>query len=93
VYCDVLNALKLQRGHSVLNIGCGVGFFSFVASTLIGYEGKFIGVDHNKKTVHYAFTRFQNFVQRSTAFDMIEPCEPIYLVGDILKVIEIVLLN
>lgn len=86
IYCDVLNSLKLKKAHSVLNISSGVGYFALVASSLIGYQGKFIGIEHCPKIAHYASTRHQNFVHRSTTFDMQEFCEPIFLTGDILKV-------
>jgi len=85
VFSEVLGALRLRKGDSVLNISSGVGFFGLVASHLIGYQGKFIGIDHSSKSVHYAATRHQNFVHRSTTFDMQEFSEPIYLTGDITK--------
>ena len=59
LYCEVLNSFRLKRGHSVLNIGSGVGFFGLIASSLIGYDGKFIGIEHSPKTTHYAATRHQ----------------------------------
>lgn len=57
VYLEVLNGLNLKKGDSVLNIASGVGFFGLVASLLVGYEGKLIGIEHCSKTVHYAATR------------------------------------
>lgn len=82
---DVLNELKLRSADSILHIGSGIGFFGIVASFLIGYQGKYIGIEHNRKAVHFAATRHQNFVTHGPTFDMKECCEPIYLIGDITK--------
>jgi len=53
----VLTLAGLQRGMRVLDIGCGVGDVSFLASKLVGPEGMVIGVDQSPEAVALASRR------------------------------------
>ena len=36
---------ELQLGEQVVDVGCGAGFDSFIASQLVGHRGRVVGVD------------------------------------------------
>lgn len=42
---EIINALKLKKGHKVMEIGVGGGFYAEVFSKLVGVTGKYIGID------------------------------------------------
>ncbi len=47
-YCGVGNPFSLgpvTKGETVLDIGCGAGVDAFVAATMVGPEGRVIGID------------------------------------------------
>lgn len=56
-FCSVGNPFTLgpiDKGSSVLDIGCGGGFDLYVASKLVGPAGKVVGVDLTSEMVHRA---------------------------------------
>jgi 2-polyprenyl-3-methyl-5-hydroxy-6-metoxy-1,4-benzoquinol methylase len=53
----VLTLAGLQRGMRVLDIGCGAGDVSFLASKFVGPEGMVIGVDKSPEAVALASRR------------------------------------
>jgi ubiquinone/menaquinone biosynthesis C-methylase UbiE len=53
----VLALAGLQRGMQVLDIGCGAGDVSFLASKFVGPEGMVIGVDKSPEAIALASRR------------------------------------
>ena len=56
-FCGVGNPFSLgpvNAGESLLDIGCGAGFDLFVASRLVGPEGKIFGIDLTPEMVEKA---------------------------------------
>jgi predicted methyltransferase len=48
---EVFDALAVQTGHRVADIGCGFGYFSFRLAARVGVEGKVYAVDIDPKAV------------------------------------------
>lgn len=56
-FCGVGNPFaidRVEKGSTVLDIGCGAGFDLLVASQLVGPNGKVVGVDLTKEMVDTA---------------------------------------
>ena len=56
-FCGVGNPFAIERieaGMTVLDIGCGAGFDLFVASRLVGTQGKVFGVDLSREMLDSA---------------------------------------
>jgi arsenite methyltransferase len=45
---------EMKKGDTVLDIGCGAGLDLYIASTIVGSEGKVIGIDYSDKMVEKA---------------------------------------
>ena len=43
-----LEALHLEAGESVLDVGCGTGLLAYEMATLVGAGGRVVGVDGSK---------------------------------------------
>ncbi len=54
MYAHILEALDIQRGQSILNLGSGSGYLSCLMSTLCGIRGFSIGVERNQEVVKWA---------------------------------------
>jgi ubiquinone/menaquinone biosynthesis C-methylase UbiE len=50
---DSLAKLSISSGMRVADIGCGTGFVSFIMSSLVGKDGKVVGLDANPKALRY----------------------------------------
>jgi demethylmenaquinone methyltransferase/2-methoxy-6-polyprenyl-1,4-benzoquinol methylase len=49
----VLQAAGLEAGQSVLEVGCGPGFFTIPASEIVGEEGSVVAIDVNPLAVEH----------------------------------------
>lgn len=54
---EVLRAAGIRQGMRVLDVGCGAGDVSFLAATLVGWEGSVVGVDRSPEAVALAKRR------------------------------------
>ncbi|MBA7550648.1 hypothetical protein ES705_43169 [subsurface metagenome] len=50
---EMLNYLNIKDGEAVADIGCGLGFFSFKFSQLVGKNGKVYATETNKEVLEY----------------------------------------
>ena len=50
---DSLAKLNISRGMRVADIGCGTGFVTFMMSSLVGNNGKAVGLDANPSAIQY----------------------------------------
>jgi ubiquinone/menaquinone biosynthesis C-methylase UbiE len=59
----------VKPGMNVLDIGCGMGFFSLALAQLVGKQGRVHSVDIQPRMLHYTRVR----AQRACLADIIEP--------------------
>lgn len=64
----VLDALALQPGESVLDIGCGFGSTSIDAARAVGEHGRVVGVDVSPAMVQRAEERVRELGLRNVSF-------------------------
>jgi demethylmenaquinone methyltransferase/2-methoxy-6-polyprenyl-1,4-benzoquinol methylase len=55
----VLAAAGLQPGQSVLEVGCGPGFFTLPAASIVGNEGSVLALDINPVAVEHVRRKLQ----------------------------------
>ncbi len=48
---DILQALELEEGMTFADIGCGDGYFTFLAAKIVGETGKVYAVDIDPKSI------------------------------------------
>jgi SAM-dependent methyltransferase len=61
-FCGVGNPFSLgplRPGESVLDVGCGAGFDSLVAASLVGPNGSVVGIDLTEAMIHRAQVNLQ----------------------------------
>jgi SAM-dependent methyltransferase len=58
----------IKKGDTVLDLGCGGGFDSFIASPLVGENGKVIGVDFTPEMIEKAILNAKNGNYRNVEF-------------------------
>ena len=61
MYAASLEALQIQRGHAVLNVGSGSGYLSTLAAFLVGPAGRVDGTEVCENIVEYAQNSFRQF--------------------------------
>lgn len=61
-----LTFAHLQRGETVIDLGCGSGIDCFLASGTVGAEGKVIGIDMVPEMIHYARRNAQRRIEDRT---------------------------
>jgi len=70
---QILDALRVQQGQIVADIGAGGGYFSLRFAEQVGGEGEVLAVDTN--------TEFLEFIRRSAAAKGLENVEPVHVSG------------
>ncbi|XP_078456819.1 uncharacterized protein LOC144722432 isoform X2 [Lampetra planeri] len=85
IYSEVMEALKLRRGLSFLNLGSGTGYLSTMVGLMLGPFGVNHGVELHGDVVEYAREKLDAFIKTSDAFDRFELCEPRFVVGNCLE--------
>lgn len=83
VYSEVLEHLKLESGHSFLNIGSGTGYLSTLAGLLLGPYGTNHGVEVHTDVVEYACKKLEQFKKTCNGVDIFEFSEPVFIVGNV----------
>ncbi|XP_010884143.1 protein-L-isoaspartate O-methyltransferase domain-containing protein 1 [Esox lucius] len=86
IYSEVMEALKLQKGLSFLNLGSGTGYLSTMVGLIIGPFGVNHGVELHTDVVEYAKEKLDDFIKNSDSFDKFEFCEPVFVVGNCLEI-------
>ncbi|MEM4944243.1 MAG: precorrin-6Y C5,15-methyltransferase (decarboxylating) subunit CbiT [Saccharolobus sp.] len=56
-----LSKLRLKRGETVLDIGCGTGSVTIEASLIVGDKGKVYGIDKNEKAINLTRKNAEKF--------------------------------
>ncbi|MEM3971978.1 MAG: precorrin-6Y C5,15-methyltransferase (decarboxylating) subunit CbiT [Saccharolobus sp.] len=56
-----LSKLRLKRGETVLDIGCGTGSVTIEASLIVGDRGKVYGIDKNEKAINLTRKNAEKF--------------------------------
>ena len=56
-----LSKLRLKRGETVLDIGCGTGSVTLEASLIVGDKGKVYGIDKNEKAINLTRKNAEKF--------------------------------
>src|ERR1700688_1876335 len=54
---DVLRALDLQPGNTVVDLGSGAGYFALKLSPAVGQQGRVLAVDLRKLSLFFLWTR------------------------------------
>lgn len=54
---QILSSLGLKRGDTVLDIGCGPGFYAAGASRVVGPEGRVYAYDINPYSIRYVIDK------------------------------------
>ena len=70
-YCGVGNPFSLgpiNRGETVLDIGCGAGADTFVAAKMVGGEGRVIGIDMTPEMLARARKNLQEISLQNVSF-------------------------
>lgn len=47
----ILNRVGLKQGNTLVDVGCGEGFFAIPAARIVGIEGKVYGLDVNSAAI------------------------------------------
>jgi len=71
----LLQQAGLEAGMRVLDVGCGGGDVAFLAATLVGSNGKVVGVDRAATAVTWATTRAQLLGLPNVTFLQGDPAE------------------
>lgn len=61
---QVLKNIGLTTGVTMLDLGCGTGFFTFPASELIGNQGRVYAVDISAELLEEAQKRWEQFLNQ-----------------------------
>lgn len=72
-YCGVGNPFSLgpvERGESVLDIGCGTGVDTLVAATKVGADGRAVGIDMTWEMLAQARASLRNSFLENVAFQL-----------------------
>ncbi len=69
---DMFLRAGLAEGMRVLDLGCGVGDVSFIASHIVGPAGAVLGVDRSAASVEIARARAEGLAIRNVAFEVAE---------------------
>lgn len=48
----ILTAIDLQKGQTVLDVGCGEGYFSLAASNIVGEHGRVFAIDVDSASIN-----------------------------------------
>jgi len=68
---DLMRDLALFPGDRVLDLGCGTGYWTFLAASRIGIHGSILGVDVDPQSIEIARNRCEEDVlKRIIAFDV-----------------------
>ncbi len=57
---QILQEMKIQKGDTLIDFGCGIGYFSIPALDFVGEEGKVIAIDISKKMLRELAKRVKN---------------------------------
>ncbi len=82
IYTRALEALKLGKGMSFLNIGSGTGYFSTMAGFLIGPYGINHGIEIYQENIEYAYEKLEQFKVNSQWYDPVAFCDPVFMLGN-----------
>lgn len=82
IYSEALEALELEEGLSFLNVGSGTGYFNTMVGLAVGPNGVNHGVEIHSWLIEYANARVREFMEKSTAIDELEFCEPKFFCGN-----------
>ena len=82
IYSEVMELLEFRKGLSFLNIGSGTGYLSTMAGLLLGPCGTNHGVEYFEDVVQFANTSLGEFLCTNPAFEGINFCEPVFVVGN-----------
>ncbi|XP_067948949.1 protein-L-isoaspartate O-methyltransferase domain-containing protein 1-like [Watersipora subatra] len=88
IYAKVMEALKLEKNLSFLNMGSGTGYLSTMVGLILGSGPNSCnhGVEFHASTIQYAYTKLENFITTSTSFDEYDFCMPEFFHGNCLKI-------
>jgi ubiquinone/menaquinone biosynthesis C-methylase UbiE len=48
---DILKAVELEEGMTFVDVGCGDGYFTFLAAKIVGEKGKVYAVDRDQLAI------------------------------------------
>src|SRR5262245_24216026 len=54
---EVVQALDLREGNTVVDLGCGAGYFALKLSPMVGRKGKVLAVDLRKLSLSFLWIR------------------------------------
>ena len=76
----LIESVTVKKGSTVLDLGCGTGYFTKVLSELVGPEGKVVGVDPDKDRLKIATQYSASNIEYVLADDQTFPVGPYDLV-------------
>jgi SAM-dependent methyltransferase len=57
----IIDALKIQPGTTIADVGCGPGYYTFKFSELVGPSGKVLGIDTVEDHLNYIKSLYSKF--------------------------------
>jgi len=69
---EILDQLKIKEGWSVVDLGCGPGFFTVPLSKRVGKNGKVFAVDSDSVMLHHLESNLQNTAFAKSIVEMIQ---------------------
>lgn len=80
---DVLRALELKPGDTVLDLGCGSGYFSLRLSSAVGGNGRVLAEDIRRLPLAFVWIRSLQKHQPNIHVMHVEPNDPHLLSGSV----------
>ena len=57
---QLIDKLALQKGDSVLDLGCGTGFLASTIAEMVGPHGRVVGIDPNRRENKFLTNQIQS---------------------------------
>lgn len=73
---EILQALHLEQGSVVVDLGCGAGYFALKLSPLVGVRGRVLAVDIRRVSLVFLWTRAALWGEHNITVILSQPDDP-----------------